>query len=608
MDMAKLKRSITLATLFGVLLFSHAFGATNRDVCESGCTFSSIQAALDAAEDGDTVRVAQGLYFENDIRIDDPITVTIQGGWNTSFTSRSSDPRLTIIDGMGLDRVFYIYASYDETISVTIEGLTITNGKRGDGGGIYARARAGTSSTTDSILNLTLTNNRIVANQAFYWGGGIYVSASTSSDVGSALVDFNLNNNRIAHNSACSDGGGLVINGYSNSSYSRNSLLRFNIIDNEINGNTANNDGGGVYIILDRTDYEEGGSGSMIKRNDINGNWAWDDAGGLYLDLDECSSSTLPIINNVISGNYASTTWDAGGARINSDDANPVINFYNNTITNNTGYGLEVDADGSGGVPDNFVLNLSNNIIYGNQVASSGSDDVDLDNQSDGNMVVNSSNNSIGQLYEDVTYNDNGGNLTTDPLMGDDFHIRSGSPAINSANAALAPATDKDGNARVGAPDRGAYEYLGSDHASELPLPDSRYELEYRSMPRPIVASDPVVARPFTAFIDATNTLKLRIDLPKFSSNVDLYVGLFIPRLDPNNLYQIASDLTLQVSVNPIKFRSNLSTAVTSSLWGDLDTTGWPRMEGFVYLIAVPEGYPFFGTTYYSYQTSFIVE
>ncbi len=46
-----------------------------------------------------------------------------------------------------------------------------------------------------------------------------------------------------------------------------------------------------------------------------------------------------------------------------------------------------------------------------------------------------------------------------------DFHLTSGSPAINAGSAQYAPATDKDGKARNGAPDVGAYESLASHGA-----------------------------------------------------------------------------------------------------------------------------------------------
>ncbi|MDZ7696108.1 MAG: hypothetical protein U5R49_03985 [Deltaproteobacteria bacterium] len=95
--MAK-ERSLFIAVMvLQVVFVCSVFGATNRDVCPSGCAYSTIEEALAAAEDGDTVRVAQGLYYEN-LSIRNPITVTIQGGWDATFASRSSDPSLTILD------------------------------------------------------------------------------------------------------------------------------------------------------------------------------------------------------------------------------------------------------------------------------------------------------------------------------------------------------------------------------------------------------------------------------------------------------------------------------------------------------------------------------
>lgn len=47
------------------------------------------------------------------------------------------------------------------------------------------------------------------------------------------------------------------------------------------------------------------------------------------------------------------------------------------------------------------------------------------------------------------------------PIAGD-FHLTSGSVAINAGSSLYAPITDKDGKSRVGAPDAGAYEYAGT--------------------------------------------------------------------------------------------------------------------------------------------------
>ncbi len=52
--------------------------------------YSTIQAAIDAASTGATIRIAQGSYNE-DLTFAASKSLTIQGGWNSSFTSRLSD-------------------------------------------------------------------------------------------------------------------------------------------------------------------------------------------------------------------------------------------------------------------------------------------------------------------------------------------------------------------------------------------------------------------------------------------------------------------------------------------------------------------------------------
>ena len=79
-------------------------------------TYATIQAAVDAALGaGSTeIRVEQGTYVENVFVsmnfVSDDLEVT--GGWNASFTARSSDPTSTVIDGNASDDpVFAVYAA-----------------------------------------------------------------------------------------------------------------------------------------------------------------------------------------------------------------------------------------------------------------------------------------------------------------------------------------------------------------------------------------------------------------------------------------------------------------------------------------------------------------
>jgi hypothetical protein len=59
-----------------------------------------------------------------------------------------------------------------------------------------------------------------------------------------------------------------------------------------------------------------------------------------------------------------------------------------------------------------------------------------------------------------------------------DFHLKPGSPAVNAGSAQYAPATDRQGTPRSGAPDAGAYEY----DSGRPPAPTKRRVLRIRSV------------------------------------------------------------------------------------------------------------------------------
>jgi hypothetical protein len=56
--------------------------------------FSTIQDGIDSADTYSVIKVSQGTY-EEDISIDEGNNVTIQGGWNSAFTSRASTTTVT---------------------------------------------------------------------------------------------------------------------------------------------------------------------------------------------------------------------------------------------------------------------------------------------------------------------------------------------------------------------------------------------------------------------------------------------------------------------------------------------------------------------------------
>lgn len=253
-------------------------------VCLSGsCDYNTIQAAVDAAEDGDVIKVATGTYTGTSVRPRNDVattgvvtqmvyiskTVTIQGGYRTTNWD-NADPNAnpTTLDAQGQGRVLYVTGD----ISSTVERLRIVGGN--------ATGMGGYSSIYDA-------------------GGGIYVITATVT-----LKDNHILNNHI--DGYYGYGGGLsLIN--SIASLQRNTFI----------SNTAT-DAGGLFTwsseatLIENTITESGGGGLWVRnsaatlmRNTITSNHAiW--GGGLHVS----DYSTVKLHGNTISTN---TAYHSGG-------------------------------------------------------------------------------------------------------------------------------------------------------------------------------------------------------------------------------------------------------------------------------------------------------
>ena len=110
-------------------------------VCSSGCVYTSVQIAVNAAADGDVILVAQGAYTH--VQVIDALTqtvyltksLTLRGGYATDDWVHSYPlARPTVLDARGLGRVIYIAAN----VTATVEGFSLTNGAADDPAGISA--------------------------------------------------------------------------------------------------------------------------------------------------------------------------------------------------------------------------------------------------------------------------------------------------------------------------------------------------------------------------------------------------------------------------------------------------------------------------------------
>jgi len=444
-------------------MMATATPASAANLCTFG--YGSIQAAIDAAGDGDTVRIAYGTYHENLVITED---ITLQGGWSSKCTTRLyEDPQHTIIDGGAAGSV----VSVTTGSTATLDTLTLTNGHAQKGGGLYV---SGASPTLDNVV---VTGNVISptgSTQSDYtqwaYGGGVFVENGTitltdckitynTSDPSAANICFGgglaldwvptggatavLEGTYIMSNSNPSDstlyGGGLFLDAGSEVTFEGN--------DNLIAYNEAKA-GGGVYMYGD-VDLE----GVLILEN-----YASMDGGGIFI---ASGWSGGRIANNYLADNNSNQK----GASVIVSDVD--VEIANNTIVGDltgTGAGIDVIDAGTG------VLELTNNIVVSHTIGirRNGSASATLE-----------SNNVWGNTTNYVGLSAGSGDVSVDPEFVDpnngDYHLAAGSPCVNAGTYVQGLPFDYDGDRRTGTLlDIGADEY-GSEYLVFVPGVLKRY-------------------------------------------------------------------------------------------------------------------------------------
>jgi hypothetical protein len=263
-----------------------------------GDPYCHIQDAVDAAEDGDEVRVAAGTHSGAQTVLD-PRTgytytqvvfvnksLTLRGGYDAGDWGADPDPtaHLTVIDAQRSGRgVSIVGWSSTDALSVTIDGFTITGGDYTDlgnppgggwqvchedegidcGGGLYA-------TWSSLLLRNSIISDNVASDNDESHGGGVYVYLVPSDTPG-----IRIENTLIANNSAPAsggEGGGIFVDGL-------HSPLR--ITRSTLRDNVANGRGGGMrlynmsraVVTVEETDFISNASHSNV-------------AGGAYIPLD----------------------------------------------------------------------------------------------------------------------------------------------------------------------------------------------------------------------------------------------------------------------------------------------------------------------------------
>lgn len=475
--------------------FAFATPADAQQTRRVPATYATIQAAIDAAGNGDAVVVSPGRYAE---RIDfkgKAVTVRSTGGY-----------AVTTIDGGGVGPVVRIATG--EPASARLEGFTVRGGVAVDGGGVFVRG-----------ASPTLVDNLITENAATNRGGGLFLSSATPIVRGNIILDnasalngggvhtdggqATIDGNTIALNVATLAGGGLYLDGgapvvSSNGIYAnrvngllpgygagihgersaavvRDNLITTNTIssaqsqgggiccfegsmridDNEIVNNAARSGAGidvtnapagrivGNEITLNRA-IQGGGVRCMLQAPAITGNTIArniaDEGGGVSLDF----GASPIMVNNLV---WANTAQRGAGLHL-SDRASPRI--VNSSIVGNTAIvrGGAIHAEGS--ITGPTAPTVQNAILWNNRAPNAP--EIALG----ANAVATVGYSVVRGGYAGT------GNVNADPRfvdeVGGDLHLAVGSPCLGAGDpgASSVPSTDFEGDARGGAIDLGA--------------------------------------------------------------------------------------------------------------------------------------------------------
>ena len=310
--------------------------------------FSSIQYAIGVASERDTIFVSAGTYYEN-INFNEK---------NISIIGENKEN--TIIDGDGYTVIEIVTPCQNCLIS----NLTIQNGSRNGGGGIYIHGE-------NFELSVNIENLLIQNNHANDKGGGLHIYHANAT----------LNNIIFLNNTAASDGGGL---------YSINSEISISnslFIDNHSNfGGAITNHGSDSIFYIDKclfTNNSASDYGSAIHLMNTN--------------LSVNNSTFFQNINSSVISLTSSFNYeniDINNSIFNNNFPEIIVSEPNNNI--NISYSMFDNTD----YFDNITgTSSTNNIIYG---------DPQFVDPNNGNFNLQSSSQCIDSGDPNSTYDPDG--------------------------------------------------------------------------------------------------------------------------------------------------------------------------------------------------------
>lgn len=433
--------------------------------CDPACDecHAIVQKAVDHALSGDEIRIAGGAYTQpigTLAHIEKELWIT--GGYDPTCTDHDPELHETVLDAQGLATAVEIVDAGDVGLMhLTIVGGDGTGncGDTGCGGGIYVEnstLHLGHSLLTQNVANtgtgegrggglyatgsaVEVWESQIVSNTAQInpagdkgYGGGIYVEYGAAS----------LHNNLVLDNLAC-----VPDNGYGGGIY-LGYLTHADVLTNVLEANRSNpttsfygSYGGGLYV--------RNSDAVSVAGNTVLGNFTNSSGGGIGI-----RSSQVHVTRNRIMGNNST---GGGGIKVEGPD---VVTLTNNLIVQNVvdykGGGLYASHNASTGarvvlvnntIADNALsaiatrdyatLTMTNNVLTGHELGIDETDPLSSTVSADTNLFLNEVDPIVGANP-----------IEEDPLYGPDYHLLSGSPALDAGLPVPWLTVDLDGDPR----------------------------------------------------------------------------------------------------------------------------------------------------------------
>ena len=423
---------------------------------------TELQAAIDTASFGDTLKVQAGTYYGNFFMKEG---VNVSGGWNEDFTAQTD--YATILDANADGRVLEQPSNF--TTLTVWSNFTIQNGNLKAIRSVPAHGlSSGVALGKKGQVKHCLIQNNTFSYNGNCMGGGVgNDSIDAATDV--CAEDCIIRNNCGTH------GGGARVRG---------TLLNCVIENNNTNNSVKKGPAGGVHL-----------QGGRMVNCIVRGNLSGGDTGGV-----RCFGKSQ-LINCLIEGNIA--TNNVGGVSIESANSDVIgCTVVNNeqklssATTSKCGIACAATSDNGTKLANNVVWgNKHNGVVQTAQVYY-------ISHYNEANRIYNAlthqnTNNGIKLSMsndENDTYDNNTGLAPhfADPANGD-YRLTWQSPMLGRANSSIAVVTkDLDGNNRnIEGVDLGAYELpyytltiTAFDHAT-LTIGEDEYTAGEYSVPMP---------------------------------------------------------------------------------------------------------------------------